>query len=71
MMKTEKNTPMAQATPWYTEQFSALERGLNGDAASALHALRKDAFRAIHGAGVPDHAERRVALHEHLARSQS
>lgn len=53
MMKTEKNTSMAQATPWYTEQFNALERGLNGDAGSALHSLRRDALAQFTEQGFP------------------
>ena len=53
MTKTEKNMQTAQASTWYTEQFSILERGLNGGAASALHAMRKDALAQFAEQGFP------------------
>jgi Fe-S cluster assembly protein SufD len=53
MTKTEKNMQTARATTWYTEQFNLLERGVNGDAGSALHAMRKDALAQFAELGFP------------------
>lgn len=42
-----------QTQPWYHEQFAALERGLNGDAGSAVHALRRTAHATFVEEGFP------------------
>lgn len=38
---------------WYRSSFEALEKGLNGEAASTLHALRKNGLRAFSVQGFP------------------
>lgn len=43
----------APPAPWVTEQFAAFERGLNGGAASPVHALRKDALARFSATGFP------------------
>ena len=38
---------------WYQEQFRTFERGLNGGAGSAVHALRRAGFASFHQTGFP------------------
>jgi len=48
-MQQKSQTPVT----WYEEQFAALERGLNGDAGSAVHALRRQALGRFTQTGFP------------------
>src|SRR5512138_3218295 len=52
-MENRANTALEQQVAPYLESFRAFERGLNGESASPIHALRKEAMAHFASTGFP------------------
>jgi len=65
MMATE----LHKGTGWYTEKFAGFERTLNGESASKVHALRREAISRFTDLGFPTTANEEWRF-TNLARSK-
>ncbi len=64
--------PADQSSRWYAAQFEAFEKGLNGEASSRIHAIRKAAMERFAAMGFPDTSEEewRFTSVEPIARTE-